>query len=162
MYSIGDKIVHPMHGAGTIDDITEKNINGKKLEYYILKLPANNMTIMVPVATSKEIGIRDVMSEERANELIETIPSLEIEEDSNWNKRFRDNAAKIKSGELEEIVKVIKALVFRDNKTGLSNGERKMLHSAKQIIVSELVLAKNMDYRELEAIIDEKILCSVK
>lgn len=157
MYNIGDRIVHPMHGAGIVDDIITQTVNGKTLEYYILKLPSNNMTIMIPVATSDKIGIRDVISEERANELISLAATLDTEQSSNWNQRYRDNAAKIKSGNLDEVVRVIKSLTYRDIKNGLSTGERKMLHSAKHILLSELVLAKNADYKDIEQELEDAI-----
>lgn len=162
MYSVGDKIVHPMHGAGTIDGITTQTVNGKVLEYYILKLPTNNMTIMVPVASCQQIGIRDVISCERADELLSLISTIDIDENTNWNKRYRDNAARIKSGDLDEVCRVIKSLTYRDFKSGLSTGERKMLHSAKQILLSELVLAKGMTYDEIEAEIDKAISTVLK
>ncbi len=162
MYNIGDRIVHPLHGAGTIDGITTRTINGADLEYYILKLPTNNMTLMVPVAASEQIGIRNIISRERAEELFNLMSTADIEESTNWNKRYRENAAKIKSGDLDEVVKVVKALVFRDISHGLSTGERKMLHSAKQILLSELVLVMNVTYKDLEHKIDVIITDSLK
>lgn len=158
MYNIGDRIVHPIHGAGTIDDITSRVIDGKTLDYYILKLPTGNMTIMVPVATSAEIGIRDVITRELADELISIIPSLEIEDTTNWNKRYRENTARIKTGDLREVVCVIKSLSARDVKSGLSTGERKMLHTARQILISELSLAKEMSFSEIEELINPLFL----
>ena len=162
MYSIGDKIVHPMHGAGTIESITAQTVNGTTLEYYILKLHANNMTIMVPVSTCDKIGIRSVMSRERADTLFSLFSTIDIDLDTNWNKRYRENIARIKSGDLEEVIRVIKSLTYRDYKTGLSTGERKILHSAKQIILSELVLALEKDYDELDTDLDAVMLESFK
>lgn len=162
MYSVGDKIVHPMHGAGTVAEITTQNVNGSTLEYYILKLPANNMKIMVPVASCEKIGIRDVITKERAEELLNLITTIDIDDNANWNKRYRENSARIKSGDLDEVVRVIKTLYVRDSKTGLSTGERKMLHSAKQILYSELVLAKNTTYDEIVAEIENKLSSSLK
>ena len=161
MYGIGDRIVHPMHGAGTVEDITTRLIDGKELEYYILKLPTNNMTVMVPVSSSKEIGIRDVISSAEADELLSLIPSLEIEDTANWNRRYRENAARIKTGDLKEVLAVIKNLLFREQKSGLSTGERKMLHSAHKILCSELVFAKNSTYSELEKEVDSLILATL-
>lgn len=162
MYNIGDKIVHPMHGAGTIAEIKTETVNGSVREYYILNLTGNNMKLMVPVDSSDKVGLRDVISSEKADELLSLAATLEIEEIQNWNQRYRDNAAKIKSGSLEEILRVIKSLMYRDLKNGLSTGERKMLHSAKQIILSELVLAKGMAYSEIELIIDNSLSPSSK
>lgn len=162
MYNIGDTIVHPMHGAGTIESITSKIIDGKELEYYTLKLPTNNMTVMIPVASSKNIGIRDVMSREHADKLLALIPSIEVDTISNWNKRYRENVARIKTGILEDVISVIKSLALRDLKTGLSTGERKMLHSARQILLSELAVAKGISYASLEEIFDKILLESLK
>jgi len=162
LYNIGDRIVHPLHGAGTIDGITSRIIDGTELEYYILKLPSNSMTLMVPVATSTQIGIRNVISRKRAEELLSLISSTEIEETANWNKRYRENAARIKSGEHLEVIRVMKSLIYRDRNHGLSTGERKMLHSAKQILLTELVLALDTTYPELEKKIDGIIADSLK
>lgn len=144
-----------MHGAGIVESITTKSIGGKELEYYTLKLPTNNMTIMVPVATSREIGIRDVISRERADELLALVPSIEIDDIANWNRRYRENAAKIKTGELADVIAVIKSLALRDIKTGLSTGERKMLHSARQIFLSEIAVAKDVPYTSLAEVFDK-------
>ncbi len=158
MYNIGDTIVHPMHGAGTIESITTRIIDGKELDYYIFKLPTSSMTLMIPVATSLNIGIREIISRERAEELLSLIPKIEIDETSNWNKRYRENAARIKTGVHEEVIAVMKSLAFRDYKSGLSTGERKMLHSARQILFSELTLALDTELPSLEKEVDEMLL----
>ncbi|MBR5543705.1 MAG: CarD family transcriptional regulator [Oscillospiraceae bacterium] len=154
MYTVGNKIVHPLHGAGTIDNIITQTIDGTSREYYVVKLHTNNMTIMVPVATSKEIGIRDVISSEEADKLLSLFSTIETDDVQNWNRRYRDNATKIKSGDLNEVVRVIKSLSIRDIKSGLSTGERKMLHSARQILVSELILAKGTTKQDIENLLD--------
>ncbi len=157
MYSIGDEIVHPMHGAGVIENIVTQNVSGKSREYYILKLPTNNMTIMLPVESCDAIGVRRIIDSERADEIISLLSTIEIDTTQNWNKRFRENAQRIMSGDLDEIARVIKALMLRDYKSGLSTSERKMLHSAKQILISELVFAKESTYREIEDEIERAI-----
>ncbi len=157
MYSIGDKVVHPMHGAGIVESITEQKIGGVKRNYYVLKLCANNMLVMVPVANSDEIGLRPVINEEMANEVISAISSIELSEENNWNKRYRDNMVYLKSGDLMQVAKVIKSLVLRDREKGLSTSERKMLSNAKQILISEMVLAKSMPYEEIESMINSNI-----
>ena len=120
------------------------------------------MTIMVPVATCEKIGIRGVIGRERANELISLFSTIDIDLDTNWNKRHRDNVARIKSGDLDEVVRVIKSLTYRDFKNGLSTGERKILHSAKQILLSELVLALEKDYNEIDTYLDSVMTESFK
>ncbi|NLG53806.1 MAG: CarD family transcriptional regulator [Clostridiales bacterium] len=150
MFTIGDKIVHPMHGAGVIDSIVERKINGLTREYFVLKLPTNGMVIMVPTNNCDEIGMRGIVDEKKAEEIISLISTIDVDMTQNWNKRYRENILRIKSGDLEEVAKVVKGLMIRDQEHGLSTGERKMLHSAKQILISELVLAKDCSYEEIE------------
>lgn len=154
MFNIGDKIVYPMHGAGTIEGVEQKKILGEVHEYYVLKIPVGDMKVMVPTNNIEGIGIREVSSEEEANRVIEVFKSCDEEEwENNWNKRYRDNIERMKTGNLEDIAKIAKSLILRDQKKSLSNAERKMLGNAKNIMLSELVLAKKMSYDELEAML---------
>lgn len=150
MYHIGDKIVHPMHGAGIVDNIVENKINGVVRQYYVLKLPVGGMTVMIPTENSDEIGVRDVVCEETAEKLLQAMATIEVDVTQNWNRRYRENMLRIKSGDLLEVARVVKCLMARDRDKGLSTGERKMLHSAKQILISELVISKNSSYDEIE------------
>lgn len=151
MFQIGDKIVHPMHGAGVVDAIIQKKLNGVAREYYILKLPVGGMLVMIPTENSDEIGVRHIVDKERADEVIAAIPSIEVDMTPNWNRRYRENMVRLKSGNLIEVARVVKGLMMRDSERGLSTGERKMLHSAKQILISELVLSQSSSYEEVEA-----------
>ena len=155
---VGDRIAHPMHGAGIIDSIVTKRINGKDREYYVLKLPAGDMLVMVPVETCDAIGVRPIVAPAEAEALLGAIPGIEVEMTSNWNKRYRENMLRIKSGDLMEVASVVKGLMQRDRERGLSTGERKMLHSAKQILISEIVLSESSSYEEVEARLD-KAMC---
>lgn len=150
MFAVGDYIVHPMHGAGIIENIVSKRINGDEREYYVLKLPVGDMVVMVPVHGCECIGVRPVISHDEAVGILEAFPRIETSENQNWNKRYRENMDKIKSGNLLEVGEVVKSLMCRDNERGLSTGERKMLHSAKQILISELVIALDSDYEQIE------------
>lgn len=150
MFQVGDKIVHPMHGAGIVDSIVQKKINGVVREYYILKLPVGGMLVMIPTENSKEIGVRPVIDGEEADRVIAAIPSIEVDMTSNWNRRYRENMLRLKSGDLLEVARVVKGLTHRDEERGLSTGERKMLHSAKQILISEIVLSQNASYEDVE------------
>ena len=151
MFQVGDKIVHPMHGAGVIDSIVTKKVNGVVREYYILKLPVGGMLVMIPTSNSEEIGVRPVVDKDEADRLIASMPDIEVHMPQNWNRRYRENMMRIKSGDLLEVAKVVKGLMLRDVDRGLSTGERKMLHSAKQILISELVLSQNTSYEDVEA-----------
>ena len=150
MFSVGDLVVHPMHGAGVIDAIVQEKVAGSTQDYYVFKMPVGGLLLKIPTANSQAIGIRSIIQRPEAEALIAAIPSMPVEENSNWNKRYRENMARLKSGDLYEVARVIKGLLFREKRRGLSNGERKMLHSAKQILLSELVLAEDSGYEELE------------
>lgn len=150
MFQIGDKVVHPMHGAGVVDSIVQKKVDGMVRDYYILKLPNRSMVVMVPTESSEQIGVRPVVDAEQADRVLAAIPGIQVEMTSNWNHRYRENMERMKSGDLLEVARVIKGLAARDQRRGLSTGERKMLHSAKQILISEIVLAKSESYEAVE------------
>lgn len=151
MFQVGDKIVHPMHGAGVVDSIVTKKVSGVVREYYILKIPVGGMLVMIPTENCQEIGVRPVVEKAEADRLIAAMSDIEVDMTQNWNRRYRENMMRIKSGDLMEVAKVVKGLMLRDVDRGLSTGERKMLHSAKQILISELVLSQNTSYEDVEA-----------
>ncbi len=150
MFQIGDKIVHPMHGAGIVDSIVQKRVNGVVREYYILKLPVGGMLVMIPTENCDEIGVRPICQKDEADRVLEAIPEIEVDMTANWNRRYRENMLRLKSGDLLEVARVIKSLMLREGTRGLSTGERKMLHSAKQILISEIVLSQNCSYEDVE------------
>ena len=151
MFQVGDKIVHPMHGAGVVDSIVSKKVNGVVREYYLLKIPVGGMLVMIPTTNSEENGERPVVNSAEADRIIASIPDIEVDMTANWNRRYRENMLRLKSGDLTEVARVVKGLALRDTDRGLSTGERKMLHSAKQILISELVLSQNTSYEDVEA-----------
>lgn len=150
MYQIGDKIVHPMHGAGIIDSIVSRKMNGVQREYYQMRLPTGSMLVMIPTDHTEEIGVRPVVCEREALKVMDALPSIEVDMSQNWNHRYRENMIRLKSGDLIEVARVVKGLILRDEERGLSTGERKMLHTAKQILISELVLSQNLSYEAVE------------
>ena len=156
MYNVGDKVVYPMHGAGIIDSIEEKEVLGEKQSYYILKMPGE-VKVMVPISTAEQHGIRNVIDRTEAEKVINVLEQDETEMEKNWNKRYRDNMDKMKSGNIYEIADVVRNLSFKQKEKGLSTGEKKMLHNAKQILVSELVLAEHATKDEVEELVDSKI-----
>lgn len=158
MFSIGDLVVHPMHGAGVIDDIVQEKISGVTKEYYVFKMPMGGLVLKIPIANSQVIGIRSIISQAEAETLLNAIPTLTVESNTNWNKRYQENMLRLKSGDLYEVARVVKALMYRDLQKGLSTGERKMLHSARQIMVSEIVLAQNCAYQEAESRLDHAMM----
>lgn len=150
MFSVGDRIAHPMHGAGVIDSIVKRKVDGAEKDYYVLKLPVGDMLVMIPVDCTESIGVRPIVQPAEAEDIIHAFEGIEVNMTQNWNKRYRENMVKIKSGDLLEVAAVIKGLMLRDTDRGLSTGERKMLHSAKQILISEIVLSESISYEEVE------------
>ena len=156
MFNVGDKIVYPMHGAGTIDSIEEKNILGENQFYYVIRMPGE-VKVMVPTDRAEQIGVRNVIGKEEAEKVISILGEDETEMSQNWNKRYRDNMEKMKSGSVYEVADVVRNLSFKQKEKGLSTGEKKMLSNAKQILVSELVLAEHASQDEVEELINNKI-----
>lgn len=159
MFNVGDKIVYPMHGAGTIDSIEEKDILGEKQAYYIIKMPGE-VKVMIPTNKAEQVGVRNIINKEEASKVMTILGENETEMSQNWNKRYRDNMDKMKSGDIYEVADVVRNLSFKQKEKGLSTGEKKMLSNAKQILVSELVLAEHASKEEVEQLVDNKISIS--
>jgi len=155
MFNIGDKVVYPMHGAGVIEAIEEKEILGEKHKYYIMRIPTNNMKIMVPINNVEEIGIRQVVSDEEIDEVFKVLKGSKSKMPANWNHRYRVNLEKIKSGNIFQVAEVVRNLSLREREKGLSTGERRMLENAKQILISEIVLCKNIGVDEAGKLIEQ-------
>ncbi len=156
MFNVGDKIVYPMHGAGTIDAIEEKDILGEKQNYYIIRMPGE-VKVMVPTDKAEEVGVRNIINKDEAVKVMSVLGENETEMSQNWNKRYRDNMDKMKSGDIYEVADVVRNLSFKQKEKGLSTGEKKMLNNAKQILVSELVLAEHASQDEVEKLVENKI-----
>lgn len=157
MFNIGDKVVYPMHGAGIIEAIEEKEVLGRTQRYYILKMPIGDMQVMIPIESVHNIGVREIIDINEADQIFESLGCEALNDNSSWNKRYRENLDKIKSGNIHEVACVVSSLMKREREKGLSTGERKMLTNAKQILISELVLAKGMAQIEVERKLKEAI-----
>lgn len=155
VFKVGDKVVYPMHGAGVIEAIEEKEVLGQRQTYYIMRLPIGDMTVMIPTEGAEEIGIREVIDEEQLEEVFSILRADRTQMSSNWNRRYRANTEKLKTGDIYEVAEVVRNLTIRDREKGLSTGERKMLDSARQILISELVLARDLSEEEAERMLDE-------
>lgn len=151
MYNVGDKVVYPMHGAGVIEAIEEREVLGERRSYYIMGLPVGGMKVMIPLTSEKELGLRDVIDQEGYRRVVEILVGSQSVMSKNWNQRYRANMDKIKSGSIYLVAEVVRNLSIRDKEKGLSTGERKMLDVARQILVSELVLVKNATEEQVES-----------
>lgn len=157
MFHIGDKVVYPMHGAGIIEGIEEKEILGEKQKYYVLRFPVGDMKVMIPTANVEQVGIRQVIPTEEVQKVVDFMSGDTTKMPANWNKRYRENMEKIRSGDIYEVADVVRNLMLRDREKGLSTAERKMLNSARQILISELVLSKDADEKEIAELVDRVI-----
>lgn len=154
MFNIGDKVVYPMHGAGVIESIEEKEVLGETKKYYVLRLPVGDMKVMIPVTNYKDVGLRQVIDGDGVSRVFRILSEQSTSMSSNWNRRYRANLEKIKSGNVYEVAEVVRNLITRDKEKGLSSGERKMLESARQILISELVLATEMNEDKTKSMIE--------
>lgn len=152
MFSIGDKVVYPMHGAGTIESIEEKEMFGDTADYYIIKMPMGDMKLMVPTESALDVGVRNVSTADIAGDVFKVLekPKEIYIHETNWSKRYKTNVDKIKTGDILEVADVVRELSHRMMERGLSTGEKKMLHQAKEILISELVLAQNLDHKKVD------------
>lgn len=153
MFNKGDKIVYPMYGAGVIEDMEEKIIDGSKNLYYVLQIPVGNLRIMVSASKADKLGLRKVYP---STEVINTLQSVTpISMPENWNVRYKENMERIKSGELKQVVEVFKTLIFRERQKSLSSAEKKMLGTTKQIILSEIIISQDVDKASAEQLLEE-------
>ena len=157
MFSVGDRIVYPMQGAGVIQDIEEKRILGESKQYYILRRPCSDINIMIPVDSGESIGIREVSAREEMEDVLRLLGDESTPMDSNWNRRYRENMDKLKSGDIRQVAEVVRNLVRNDREKKLSTGERKLLTGARRILVSELILSMDISQDEAEAMVEAAI-----
>lgn len=157
MFNIGDRIVYPMHGAGIIENEEVKEILGEKRRYFIMRMPIGDMKVMVPVDNVEEVGVREIIGKEEMKEVIDVLKGCRTDMPQNWNRRFRLNMDRIKSGDIFEIAAVVRNLMLLDSEKGLSTGERKMLNDAKQMLISEMVLVCELNLEEIEELVVEAV-----
>ena len=157
MFNIGDRIFYPVHGAGIIVEKKDIEILGEKRSYYIMKMPIGDMKVMVPVDSVDEVGVRLIVGNEEIERVIKILKGNMTDMPHNWNRRYRANMDRIKSGDIFELAAVVRNLVLLDLEKSLSTGERKMLNSAKQMLVSEMVLVCDLSVEDTEMLIDESI-----
>ncbi len=145
MYKVGDKVVYPHHGAGTVVKREKREVLGQTREYLTIKILHNDMTVNVPAENAERVGLRKVIDEDAVTKVIKYLTSGGTQMPKNWNRRFKHNRDKMKTGDIYELAEVVRNLALRDGEKGLSTGEKQMYVKAKKILASELMYAKNMD-----------------
>jgi CarD family transcriptional regulator len=148
LFEVGDKVVYPHHGAGTVVKKEKREILGQTREYLTIQILHNDMTVNVPVENAEQVGLRTVIDEDLVNTVVKALTAGESEMPKNWNRRFKHNRDKMKTGDIFELAEVVKNLNLRDHEKGLSTGEKQMFVKAKKILASELMYAKAVDEDE--------------
>jgi CarD family transcriptional regulator len=139
-----------MHGAGVVESIEDRLILGESRRYYILRLPIGEMTIMIPCDSTDNVGVREIIGKKELKSVDKVLKGDTKDVSDNWNRRYRDNMEKLKSGYLPNVCEVVRNLMRAERKKKLSMGEKKMLSNAKQILMSELMLVSERDAIEIE------------
>ncbi len=155
MYKVGDKVVYPHHGAGTVVKKESRTILGQEREYLTIQILHNDMTVNVPTENADMVGLRKVIDEEMVERVLDVLHGSGTNMPKNWNRRFKYNRDKMKTGDVFELAEVVRNLSLRDQEKGLSTGEKQMFVKAKKILASELMYAKGMDEDEAAAWLDE-------
>ena len=145
MYKVGDKVVYPHHGAGTVVKKEKRDVLGEKREYLTIKILHNDMTVNVPSENAEKVGLRKVIGEDMVKVVLKALTGGGTQMPKNWNRRFKHNRDKMKTGDILELAEVVRNLSLRDREKGLSTGEKQMFVKAKKILASELMYAKDMD-----------------
>ncbi|SDF85576.1 CarD family transcriptional regulator [Sporolituus thermophilus] len=154
MVAIGDKVVYPMHGAGVVEALEEHEVLGKKQYYYVLTMLCSGMRVMIPQDQVDQVGLRAVVGETEIARVKEVLSGLPEQDTGNWNRRINHNLTKIKSGSIFEVAEVVRNLMKQEVGRRLSTAERRLLDTAKQILISELVLACDKDVDSVESWVD--------
>jgi len=144
VFDVGDKVVYPHHGAGTVVSKDVKLVLGQEREYLTIKILHNEMTVNVPVDNAEKVGLRWVIDQEMVEVVVKVLLGGSTEMPKNWNRRFKHNRDKMKTGDILELAEVVRNLALRDHEKGLSTGEKQMYVKAKKILASELMYAKNL------------------
>ena len=158
-FEVGETVVYPHHGAAEIIEISEKKIRGEKQKYLKLKVAQGDLIIQVPAANVEMVGVRDVIDKKGVKQVFDVLRAEFVEEPTNWSRRYKANLEKLASGDVVKVSEVVRDLWRRDQDRGLSAGEKRMLAKARQILISELALARKVDEEKASAELD-KVLAS--
>jgi len=159
-FRIGDKAVYPAHGVAEVTGIETKEIGGKKLSFYILRIMENGMRIMVPLSNVAAVGLRSVCNKNEVKEVYDILKTREVSVDGQtWNRRYREYMEKIKTGSVFEIAEVLRDLSLLKFEKDLSFGERKMLDTARSLLIRELAVAKSSKEEKIEAELEKIFTC---
>jgi CarD family transcriptional regulator len=150
----GDTVVHPEHGAAVIEELREREILGEKRKYFVLRVAYGDLTLMVPVDSTEEVGLREVVSKSEVKKVLNVLKEDESKMAANWSRRFKNNIEKLRSGDIYQVAEVVRNLSIRERERGLSAGEKRMITKARQILISEVAFATGKNEDDAELMID--------
>ena len=155
VFSVGETVVYPHHGAALIEAIETRVVKGEEKLYLVLRVAQGDLTVRVPAENAEIVGVREVVGEEGLTKVFDVLRAPHTEEPTNWSRRYKANLEKLASGDVNKVAEVVRDLWRRDQERGLSAGEKRMLAKARQILVGELALAENTDDDRAAIILDE-------
>lgn len=161
MYEVGAKVVYPVHGVGIINSIEDKTVLGEKRSYYIIKLAISDMTVMIPINKSEQLGLRLVVSDRDVHKALKLIKSEVTAMDEDWKTRYQHNFEKIKSGSILDVAEVVRNLFHRNKIKELSIMEKKLYENAYRLLIDEIAYVKDIEKEEVQSIVSEKLERSV-
>jgi CarD family transcriptional regulator len=155
MFCVGDVVVYPHHGAGVIEGISEKDVEGETRKYFVLRMCQGNLKVMVPAESSLQVGLRNIIDRDEVEKVLCVLGEEQSPMPSNWNHRYKKNRDKLRSGDIFQVAEVVRNLTLRDMEKGLSSGEKRMLTQARDILASELMYAVEVEVGEAVRMIEE-------
>jgi len=154
-YKVGEVVVYPHHGAAVIEDIETREMGGETLEYLVLHINQSDLVVRVPIKNADNVGVRDVVGKEGLEKIFSVLRDEDVEEAGNWSRRYKANQERLASGDINKVAEVVRDLWRRDQDRGLSAGEKRMLGKARTILVGELALAKPVDEKKADTMMEE-------
>ena len=154
-FAVGDTVVYPHHGAAVIEGIEQREFKGETVDYLVLRINQGDLSVRVPAANAEKVGVRDVVGEEGLRKVFSVLRETDVEEAGNWSRRYKANQERLASGDINKVAEVVRDLWRRDQDRGLSAGEKRMLGKARTILVGELALAKPVDEKKADTMMEE-------
>jgi CarD family transcriptional regulator len=157
MFQVGQKVVYPTHGVGCIEAIEQKEVSGSRQCFYVLRILGSDMRIMIPTGNAERVGLRELIGPREVRKVMEILRKKDVEICPNWNRRFKDNLERIKTGSLYEVATVLRKLVLLQKERNLSFGEKKMLETVRQLLVSEISHVVGIEEGDARTMVDRTI-----
>jgi CarD family transcriptional regulator len=155
LFNVGDKVVYPHHGAGVVERVEERDVEGERKKYFILSLCRGDLRITVPEESTVNVGLRGIIGKSEVKSVFEVLHQGQSQMPTNWNHRYKKNRDKIRSGNVYQVAEVVRNLSIREREKGLSTGEKRMLNQARQILLSEIIYVLNIDDEKAAKMLDD-------